>query len=205
MQKMRRHELLKARTFCIVVGRLHTNFGPTKTTDVQGVAAGLQAVVNKVGSKQFLANATTFFEVLNECYGLRNISYRKTAVQVKENFLNTLARLFATFPSEFWEFPSAKAKDDCLRSRLVVPRTWRDKLRSFNIQDPEVVRLASGGGTTMLILYQMLLEHLNRGRRNKRLIDQGLTELAPVSDDQPAAEDAATAAGTPVNAGNGAT
>lgn len=182
-QRMLRSELVNARTFCIVVGHLHTKFGPTKSSDVKSVASGLQTVADEIGVKQLVANAVTFFEVVNECYGLRNITFKNTATQIKENFLKVLTRVFYTFPAVFWEFPNKTSEDKELRSRLVVPNTWRVKLKTFNIQDGEIVRLSAAGSSTMPLLYALMLEHLNRGRRINRLIDRDMTELQTTEED----------------------
>jgi hypothetical protein len=45
----------------------------------------------------------------------------------------------------------------------------RRKIKQFPLNDPQVSQLAGAGGQANIILYQMLLKHINSGKRIKRL------------------------------------
>jgi hypothetical protein len=50
-----------------------------------------------------------------------------------------------------------------------VKADHKKKLSKFAITDPEVSRLCGSGGQARNILFQMLIEHFNSGKRHGRI------------------------------------
>ena len=191
-QRFRKGELINARTFLQTCGLVHANFGPTRSSDTEAIVAGNQAVAEAIGSKQFLANVEAFWNLVEGCWGVKNIEYRQSATQLKGGFLSVLARLLQSCP-EFWVSPTKKAEAAGLRSQLVIGKNRRDRLRTFPLQDPTVVAMAGGNVGKMgnTPFYVMLLDHMNHGlRAANKLIDPTLGGASM----QPQAKTAANAA-----------
>jgi hypothetical protein len=175
-QRMSRGHLINGRMLARIAGLVHSKFGPTRGSDVKAIASGLQQVADQIGARQVIDNTITYFDLIDECFGLRRVQFKDAASQIKGNFLIALTRLMYSFP-DFWEPPTRKDAMPGFRSRLVISRMWREKLRTFPLHEPEIMRLASAGGTAMLMLYTYILDHLNKGRRTRRLVDPSLTQL----------------------------
>lgn len=157
-QRKARMELLTALILCQTAGFLHSRFGPGRGKDINMIS-GLDTTMVKVGRTTMRDNVKTFFEVLEECFGIRRIIYSHSATVIRRTFLVVVADLF-THHSIFWQ-----------GYRLVVDKRMKEKIAKFPINDPEVVRLASSGGKAKDILYQLFLEHVNSGKRKFRLTE----------------------------------
>lgn len=138
------------------------------------MAAQSQKIMEVVGKETFLDNIREFFRVVEEAWGIRRISYREGAVYMKATFLTTLADLF-TRHFDFWRDGD---------QRLFVEAPLMRKLAAFPVSDPQVVAVsANGGGRNNQILYLLLLNHVNSGKRSKRLKGRYAVEDLPSSDD----------------------
>jgi hypothetical protein len=157
-QRMARTEILPATVVSRTVGFLHSRFGPGRggcsPTDL---AAQLDTTMKLVGRTTMRDNVKTFFDILDECFGVKKVVYHHGAAFIRSNFLICLADLF-TRHTNFWR-----------GNRLFVEKDLKMKISKFPINDPEVVRLASSGGKAKEILYSLLLEHVNSGKRTRRL------------------------------------
>lgn len=89
--------------------------------------------------------------------GIHSIQKRLEAVQIKEVFLLALAWLFSDYLN-FWQ-----------GDFLFVEASLRRKLKQFNLRDPDVERLAGSGGRSREILYLLLRNHINSGKRTQHL------------------------------------
>lgn len=160
-QRMSRGQLMTALVFSRVARVLHRN-SFLATTSGEGAASNIASVLDnvteRVGLGVFRQNIKTFFDALEECWGLRSIQYPDMAVHVKGNFMSALALLMANH-TEFWE-------ED---GHLVVRPATKAKFRQFGIHDPSVERLASAGGSAIPLLYNLLRDHLNKGRKIHKL------------------------------------
>lgn len=155
-QRKARLELLTALILCHTTGYLHSRFGPGKSSDV-GIAISLDTTMGIVGRTIMRENVKTFFEVLDECFGIKRITYGHSATVLRRTFLIVWADLF-TRHADFWR-----------GNRLFVASELKAKIAKFPINDPEVVRLASSGGKAKEILYQLAFDHVNSGKRTRRL------------------------------------
>lgn len=157
-QLMKRDELISAATLVKVVALLHTRIQPGKTNQVSYLAPALEKVMTSIGRNTFRANIKVFFEVIDEAFGIKRIAYRDAAVYMRANFLFCLADIFALYPEHFWD-----------GYQLVVEKDWRRKLSQFPLTDPNIAKMASACGSARDVLRIMLIEHLNSGKRSKRL------------------------------------
>jgi len=157
-QRMARSEIIPATVLCQTTGYLHSRFGPGRgSISPIETSTSLDKTMKVVGRTTMRDNVKTYFEVLDECFGVRKVVYHHGAAFIRRNFLICLADLF-TRHVNFWR-----------GHRLFVEKDLRMKIAKFAINDPEVTRLASSGGKAKEILYSLLLQHVNSGKRTRRL------------------------------------
>lgn len=170
-QNMRRGDLISAVTYVKVAAMLHSHAGPGRSSDVVGLSEGLKKIMDNVGQRKLVENVRVYFEVVDRAWGIRRVHYRGGATYLKSGFLIQLARVFSDHPL-FW-------KEDLLTVDTSVQR----KLSQFPFNDPEVVRLASTGGVAGELLFQLLVNHINSGRRTRRLVARRTLRDRPLMDD----------------------
>lgn len=159
-QNMGREHLVTAMTLLKCVTTLHAHLGGGRSLAMDQLVAAAQATVDKIGRANFRANVQVFFGVLQECWGVNRIAYKDQGTALRGGFLTALARILDAH-DDFWT-----------GERLVVSPQHRRKLKSFAISDPNVQRLAASSGPAVLILHQMMLAHLNAGRRTQKLVER---------------------------------
>lgn len=157
-QNKRRGELISAMQLATTAIWLHRHHAPISTNSTDGVAASLLTAYRAVGPFQFRRNVSTFFEVIEECWGFRTIEFRN-APQIKTTFMTQLARMFAMH-EDFW---------DTGERVFFVPAELRRKLSKFPVQDPMIARLAGASGGARNLLYDHLVNHVNSGKRTGQL------------------------------------
>jgi len=158
MQRMARVEIIPATVLCQTLGYLHSRFGPGRGTITPcETASCLDKTMGVIGRTTMRDNTKTFFEVLDECFGVRKVVYHHGAAFIRRNFLICLADLFTRYEN-FWR-----------GHRLFVEKDLRMKIAKFPINDPNVINLASSSGKAREILYMLILDHVNSGKRTRRL------------------------------------
>ncbi len=158
-QRQKRSELIPAMRLCIVASILHARFIPGgRTDDVRDVVPSLDKKREIVGPNIMRENLRVFFGLVDECWNLRDIVHREHSPQIKSTFLTVLADLL-TQHSQFWN-----------NNRLTVNARMRLKLKKFSLLDPEISRLCGSGGQAKSLLFQILLNHINKGRRTGHLV-----------------------------------
>ncbi len=167
-QNMRREELITALTLCKIAGRLHNHLGPAGSSRIDELVPGLQKIYDKVGPRTFKDNIKRFFEVVDIAWGIKRIAFKEGAVYIRSNFLTTLARVFSGH-LDFWE-----------DNRFVVDRSIVSKLGLFSYNDPTIAQLATGNSKAMELLYILMRDHINSGKRTKRLRPRYQEESAPM-------------------------
>lgn len=161
-QNMQRGDLMTAINLAKVAMQLHSHLGVLSTGKSDAVAAAILRGAIKVGLHSFRQNIHTFFSVLNECWPVKGIEYRNSATQIKSGFLGELARVLSRH-RDFWD-QSGKL--------LFISADDRRKLAKFPINDPQVASLAGSAGKARSLLYQLMVNHLNSGRRTNRLVER---------------------------------
>jgi hypothetical protein len=159
-QRMTRGQLLSALMFLKVVGLLHSHKAPTKRSSVSELVPAMDKAVEMVGPQIMRDNTRHFFDLIDQCWGIRKVQYREGATYLKGAFMKVLAMIISDH-REFWRSPDEK--------RLMVEADLRRKLALFPVHDPQVINLSSSGGKATEILYMLLRDHINSGKRSRRL------------------------------------
>lgn len=167
-QRMKTGEHLTALTMMKTVGQLHGHVGPCRTHRLEELVQGLDTVVAQLGDTNFTDNVCTFFELIDGCWGLRNITYKDGACYLRSNFLFTMARLFCDH-LDFWK----------TGERLVIDKPLAAKIGSFPVGERSIIDLASSSGQAGNQLYYLLRNHINKGRRARRLQERNLDGVQP--------------------------
>jgi hypothetical protein len=159
-QNVARGELITAMTFARAANFLHSHKGPIAGANVEGYVESLDKISEIVGVQAMRENLRTFWGLVDECWGIQRVHQRGSAPYLKGNFLDVFAKILSDH-YEFWQ------GDD--ERKLFVHAPLRRKLAQFSINDTEVVRLAGAGGKAREILYILMRDHINSGKRTKRL------------------------------------
>lgn len=158
-QNAHRGEIVSAMNLAIAIHFLHTHRVGFRQRTADSVAAGLARIAKAVTPPTFRKNIHTFINLIDECWPLSGIEYRIKAPQVKSAFLYELARMLSKHQT-FWEHND---------NTLTISADDRRKLAKFRVTDSQVQQLAGSGGAARQILYRLLVDHMNSGRRTQRL------------------------------------
>jgi hypothetical protein len=159
-QQMHRGELATALSFVKMVATLHRHTAPggRHLSGNSHIAQTIERMGKVVGLHTFRHNITALFEVIDEVWGVRGLKYTDKATHIRQNFIIQLAGVFSDHEN-FWD-----------GNKLVVEPTFKAKLKSFPISDPTIIRLAGGGSNAGLLLYRLMIDHLNKGRQPSRYL-----------------------------------
>lgn len=171
-QRMTKGELLTALTFAKVVALLHSHKVAGKSVTLAALTPALENDVKVFGIQAVRENVRAFFNLIDECWGIKSVQYREGAIYMRGQFLFVLARILADH-TDFWQ------NDD---KRLFINADLKRKIAQFPIHDPEVVRLSGSSGMARVTLYTMLVSHINSGKRTRRLTPRQVISL-PVEDE----------------------
>ncbi len=176
-QRMARNELISALTFAKIVGVLHSHKTAGKSNNINDLIPALDRSVEQIGIQNMRDNIKAFFDLLDECWGIRRVQYREGAIWLRGSFLFVFASLLSDH-TDFWRQPDEK--------KLFVEASLRRKIAMFPVRDPQVVNLAGSGGKSREMLYMLLRDHINSGRRTKRLSSRkgDIVDFSNGEDDQ---------------------
>lgn len=184
-QVMKRGEVLTATTLIKVTGYVHGRFGYALRERSHGkLVPAIDKVMAKIGRSTMMANVREYFEVVDFAFRTGEVVYTDAAPSLKAAFLYTLADVFGSF-EDFWQ-----------DTEFHVPVELRKKLARFPLNDPHVAQLCAASGSSLKILYTLIVDHINYGKRTKRLkpfrapINEPYEE-EPEEQEHPAAEEAA--------------
>ncbi len=156
-QNKTRAHLLTAATVLKTAGYIHAHLGPGRASRLSELLPALQKIHTKVGKNVFRDNIKMFYQLINDCWGIRTVTY-DGASHLKSTFLNVFGRVLSNHPV-FWK-----------GNRLFVEIDLIRKIKQFETLDPTVRHLSGAGGKAYGLLYNMFVEHINKGRRTKRLV-----------------------------------
>lgn len=160
-QSMKRQELLTALMLFKTTGHLHMHASTGMLGgNVEDSMRGSDTLRDKIGLQNVKQNVTHFFNVIENCWGVQAIQYRDVAPQLKGTFLFVLARLFSDH-IDFWRTGNER--------QFYCNVDLQAKLKGFKIFDPAVQSLAASSGKSRILLYSMLVDHINSGKRTRRL------------------------------------
>jgi hypothetical protein len=158
-QSMGREHLMTALNLAKVAMILHSQKGGQGAGTPDSVSIALERMAAAVTLQNFRKNISAFFGIIDDCWPFAAIEYRRSASQTKGTFLMTLARVMSDHPC-FWD------SDQRIFS---MDYEDRKKLAKFAINDPRISELAGSGGQARNILYRLIVDHMNSGRRTNRL------------------------------------
>jgi len=156
-QRKQRSHLITAVTMMKALGILHSHLGPGKAHQLAEMVDGLQKTFDHVGRNAYRENVRAFFQIVEDCWGVRTVTY-DGASHLRNTFLFTLARVLSNHPT-FWR-----------ENKLFMELSLLRKLKLFPMQDPTVQHLCGSGGKAGKMLYNLLVDHMNRGKRTKRIV-----------------------------------
>lgn len=175
-QRMKQSELLTAMSVVKAALNLHrstverTKSGSQRANRVQGPAASgetdkykaisvLDRVAREIGLQTFRENIKDFFNLIDECWGIRNIEYGEAQGHLRSNFLTVLGS-FISNNVQLWE--------DEDQHSMKIDKWTRDRLKSFPVNDPEIRRLSAAGTMVIPTLYNYLLNHMNKHKHKNK-------------------------------------
>ena len=162
-QRMTKEQLLPALAFAKTVCMLHSHQAPTRRVTSKNLVPVLDQVMGVIGPQTMGENVKTFFQLIDDCWGVRQVQYRKGAPHLRWTFLLVLAKLVSDH-HDFWLQPEEK--------KLRIETALKRKIAAFSINDPYVQYLSRSGGCSRDLLYALMREHINHGKRTGRLSDR---------------------------------
>lgn len=124
-----RHELISGFSFARVAGALHAHKGGAlKSSKTYELLTALDQLVAKIGAEHFVGNCVRFFDAIDKCWTLRQLSGAREEARphLELEFLLTIAGLLSTY-SDFW--------DGTPREYFNVPEKFIKRLRGFKLAD----------------------------------------------------------------------
>jgi hypothetical protein len=174
-------ELIRGATLLHILRAIHSHKfqGDPGGRHSGGILANLASTDNQIdniGLMEARQNLITFFNVVDEAWGIRNLTTNRSYPQLLWGWLNTLARVFSDH-TDFW-----KNED----TRLYVPTYAIKNLKSkIDPGDKAIYDLAKGTISDREILYAQIVKRINQ---------KGLNNRAEAAREKQRAEDAATEA-----------
>lgn len=177
-QALSRAQLISCSTFVKVVLAIHAHLNECSgfTAPPEDLCIRIQKVVETIGKQTFRANVRHFFDVIDQAWHVRNVAFKEKTPFIRATFLLTLAKVLSNH-EVFWR-----------ESRLLVDADFRRKIGSFPIFDNAVINMVSTGTRVDRELYRYLVEHINKGKRHRRLSERQPIESSP---EEPASTDEA--------------
>ena len=169
-QRRKAGEIISATTYTKVAAMIHSHLGPVQHNDMDRRLDALGGVMNLVGRNVMRDNIKAFFELVDVCYNIRGIQLRGGAIHTRETFLIALAKVLSNH-EDFWR-----------DNRLFVEAPLKRKLAGFPTSDPTIISLAGSGGKSRDMLYTLMVDHINSGKRTKRLKAR-ILNYVPLDDD----------------------
>lgn len=159
-QNQARTEFFGAVSFAKAVCMLHRHKANGLSSDVGGIVKHLERIMATVGKQVVRDNIRSFYELIDECWHIRSILHKEKAGQLKLGFQLTLAR-FLSDHHDFWKGEEER--------RLFIELPLKRKFAQYSLFEPTHAHLCGAGGKTLDDLYKYLGQHMDRGKRTKRL------------------------------------
>ena len=175
-QNSARGELVTASSYLKTALRLHSHLTASRAINgVENIVNTARRVQERIGISTVRQNTFYFWSLIDDLWGISNHKLRYGIPYLNTTFLQTLTDVLSDHV-DFWVHPTD--------TRLAVPYDLKAKLKKFPVYDPEVVRLSGSAGQAGQTLYFLFLQHINSGKRTKRLIERNAKiTLLPTEDD----------------------
>jgi hypothetical protein len=183
MQNKQRSHLLGALVCLKLVSTLHSHLSPGQfSNSLQAVLSSLVKLETVIGIQHMRDNVGAFWNLIDECFGVRKIEHSVCAPHLRGTFLAVLSRVLADH-SNFWR---------ANKKQLFIEADVRRKISQFDLQNEDIRRLCGSAGASVEILYELLLRHINSGKRTGRLTRWSVDDDKPPRKPRgkPAADDA---------------
>jgi hypothetical protein len=157
-QKLKRTEVMSALILMKTILFLHAHLAPrTGSSRWDDVADGINRLMKRIGKPLLVYNACAFFNVIDECWSIRDVVFTERQSHLKGPFLAAVATVVSGHLN-FWN-----------GERVFFDRQLVKKISTFPLHDPEVKNLLGANGQARIILMHLLTNHINSGKRTKRL------------------------------------
>lgn len=158
-QNSKTGELITARSYASISIQVHFRFSNHSGRGNYDVIADvINRTTTKLGYNTTRANVFTFFSIVDEVWNIKSIEIKEGAIFMRLGFLSALAMFFARH-SVFWK-----------GEKLQVDRPTKAKLGTFPLFDSYIKELSSGGEAGTHGLYMYMIEHVNKGKKTRRLV-----------------------------------
>jgi hypothetical protein len=134
-----------------MVGSLHSHkVGGLRAHKPYDILASLDVLVDRVGAEALTGNVIRFFDGIDKCWSLRQLSGSRDEPRPHLNtaFLLTLGRLFSSY-TDFWD---GTERNDFYFLEKFVKRLRKFPLGNF---------ISPAKGVQTELLYEILRKHLN--------------------------------------------
>lgn len=159
-QNMKRGKLITALNVIKVVQSLHGHIVRGKSTRINEIGPKMDVLMERITPSQFRDNVKTFFDVIDEAWGVRIVQYRELSNHLHGGFLMMLSTFFSNH-LDFWKGVNGH--------KFFVDVDIRRKIATFPLQDPGIAPLTSSAGASRHVLYNLFVKHVNSGKRTKKL------------------------------------
>jgi hypothetical protein len=147
-QRKTRHELVPGFTLARIAGALHAHqVAGLKSYRVYELLAALDDLVSKIGEDNVHTNVIKFFDVIDRCWSIRQLSGHRNEPkpQLRPLFMFCLAALFSRY-GEFW--------DGTPRAEFYCSDKFVRKLKSFTLNKYVAQSVRRD------VIYEILRKHL---------------------------------------------
>lgn len=181
-QNMARNELISGLSYVKTLMRLHSHLAPTRGAILAAsTPAMIDRIVDRTGLPIWRANAITFWNLIDELWGIRGLHQKTGTPYLMLTFLTVFADILSDHV-DFWRQPD--------ELRLYMDDSLKRKLKKFPVNDPEVLRLAGSAGKARDALGYIMLTHINSGKRTRRLVPRNArATIPPMFDDDENGDD----------------
>ena len=169
-------DLLTGLSYTQISLGVHAHLAAVLRSSTKEIIASASNLSRAIGLPAARSNVKEFWNFVDACWGIRDLQYRDRATHLRTGFLRALTK-FLSGHHDFW--------DGDREQRFSVPYDLRKKIATFPIGDREIIRLAGTGGQGPEMLRLLLIEHVNSGKRTRRLSprDGVIAELADDDDE----------------------
>lgn len=129
----------------------------------------LEKDIDAIGLQRARENLTTFFDIVDEAWGIRNTQIKYNDTFLTSGWLQTLAALFSDH-REFWR-----------DSELSVSANFMRDIKRIRWSDQKLEMLARGNATCHEHLKSAMLDVINKGKSTGRLVDRYTLERAEMA------------------------
>lgn len=159
-QNMKKGKLITALNVLKITGILHGHIAAGQANGLIPIAIQLDNLGERIKLVQMKENLKTFFDLIDEVWGVRVVQYRELSAHLRGGFLYMMAR-FLSNHLDFWKGDN--------NHKLFIDADTRRKMASFPINDPGIQPLTSSAGASRHVLLDYFIKHINSGRRTKKL------------------------------------